>query len=472
MQKKDRVAESISRLLHLNYSSEKIRESIQTRANEAIASTDYNLGAALSKILIDNQIENTELYQNIFLKHLQYNEREGAVNIWWNALCFVSSGSHIRQFLKTNMQYMDDVDSKLYLDCMNLFLSKNVITSLKPKIQREILVYHGRIIFEIDETRQDALALFNQAMKLNAKDHRIWMPLYFLLGEFGSANARKEHLNEIVPRLQEDGRPLKNYPLTIESLEVELEELRSSAPISFEAPSASNADSDEVEDENEEEELALDVVATVDSILENEDSTDNTSEDEDEKVDDITTIEPFTITPEQDSTPITADTEGQIVASNLTPEPVSIDFSDSSDFALADSPAAMLDLGHLGTTNALEEPPSLDVSFEIGESVSMDLDGAAVDLDNNPEEGTPILFDIEAAANVKIVEISNIENHEDASDLRIDVDAIPAKEDVPLVVDLNHQENIPIPSPSGILISEMTIWTVVWSTILSASLPL
>ena len=61
------------------------------------------------------------------------------------------------------------------------------------------------------------------------------MPLYFLLGEFGSANARKEHLNEIVPRLQEDGRPLKNYPLTIESLEVELEELRSSAPISFEA---------------------------------------------------------------------------------------------------------------------------------------------------------------------------------------------------------------------------------------------
>ena len=78
---------------------------------------------------------------------------------------------------------------------------------------------YGALLFDIDSKRRKALSVYRQAHDADPEDNRTWMPLYFLLLEFGTPEQRLKHLREIVRKLVNDPRPLKAFPITIESLE-------------------------------------------------------------------------------------------------------------------------------------------------------------------------------------------------------------------------------------------------------------
>lgn len=103
----------------------------------------------------------------------------------------------------------------------------------------------GKLLADSLAFRARSLIFYKEAMRLDVEDDRIWLPLYFLLREFGSDEERLEHLRAIIPSLEQDRRPFKSFPITIETLHRDRQELErqlegSSVPyqrVSGESPS-------------------------------------------------------------------------------------------------------------------------------------------------------------------------------------------------------------------------------------------
>lgn len=109
-----------------------------------------------------------------------------------------------------------------------LFYAPGVATHSKVNQFLEI----GKYLSDSLAFRNRALVFYKEAMRLDAEDDRIWLPLYFLLREFGSGEERLEHLRAIIPSLEQDRRPLKSFPVTIETLMRDKEELERSFDVS------------------------------------------------------------------------------------------------------------------------------------------------------------------------------------------------------------------------------------------------
>ena len=83
----------------------------------------------------------------------------------------------------------------------------------------------GKCLADSDNFRSRAIVFYKEAIRLDQEDDRVWMPLYFLLRESGGGDERLQHLRLIVPRLEQDRKSLKAYPITLETLKRDLDEL-------------------------------------------------------------------------------------------------------------------------------------------------------------------------------------------------------------------------------------------------------
>ena len=232
----NRLTEGVQKLLFYGKSKSGLIKTFEAKIDQALESSDYNLAANYALAVIGEGIESTKIYDAIFLRDIQYEQRESAIGIWWRALQLVTTSSHARQYLKASKVLCEKRDAKLFGECLDRALKEKIGQSLGKKIHKEILIFHSSQIFENNKDRNRAFELYSDAFDLDPNDQRTWIPLYFLFGEFGEKSEKLNHLRHITAKIKLDPRPLKKYPITIESLEAELLKLEESEGVSNPKP--------------------------------------------------------------------------------------------------------------------------------------------------------------------------------------------------------------------------------------------
>ena len=217
---------AIARTIKLGEDRRVVQRIVSPHIEQAIQRGQSELAGRIAQTLIDNEAASADIYRTAFRASVAVRNDSRAKFCWWNGLVSVSDRIQAKAFMAETRQLLDREGRKeLLIDCYQEALKQRVGDRLGPKINREILIQYGALLFDSDARRNQALEIYAEAYRTDSEDNRTWMPLYFLLLEFGSPLARYRHLVEIISKLELDPRPLKAFPITIESLQAELKEL-------------------------------------------------------------------------------------------------------------------------------------------------------------------------------------------------------------------------------------------------------
>lgn len=217
---------AVSRLIKLGEDRRLVQRLVIPHIEQAMQQDQTELAGRIAQCLIDNDAASTEVFRVAFRAAVAVRNDARAKFCWWNGLASVSDRDRAKTFMAETRQILEREGRKeLLIDCYQEALRKRIGDRLGPKVNREILIQYGALLFDSDSRRDKALEIYVEAYRNDSEDNRTWMPLYFLLLEFGTPLERYRHLTEIITKLELDPRPLKAFPITIESLRAELKEL-------------------------------------------------------------------------------------------------------------------------------------------------------------------------------------------------------------------------------------------------------
>jgi tetratricopeptide (TPR) repeat protein len=217
---------AVGRLVRLGEDRRIVQRLVTPHVEHAMQIGQSELAGRVAQTLIDNDAASTDVFRIAFRAAVAVRNDRRAKLCWWNGLASVSDKARAKAFMAETRQLLDREGRKdLLIDCYQEALEHRIGDRLGPKIKREILIQYGALLFDSDARRDRALSIYVEAYRGDPEDNRTWMPLYFLLLEFGSPVERLRHLTEIISKLEQDPRPLKAFPITIESLQAELREL-------------------------------------------------------------------------------------------------------------------------------------------------------------------------------------------------------------------------------------------------------
>ncbi len=183
---------------------------------------------AIADIFIKSGFLNQELFQLAFSTAVNARLFDEAIEYWWQGLKSIQSRSAIKSYLVDTKVLLESAEREdLMLKCYRAAIQNGVADALPEKVRQEVLVEYGLILFDSDLRRSKALPVFKEAYNADRNDNRTWLPIYFILEEQGDITQQYLFLKEMIVLLREDLRPLRQYPVTIESLEMQLRELAS-----------------------------------------------------------------------------------------------------------------------------------------------------------------------------------------------------------------------------------------------------
>lgn len=220
------LGKAVARLLRLGDEPAKLQAVVVSHITAAQYQGDHELSGALCAVLIDNQIATTDVHKIAFKTAVARKNTELAVSTWWRGLSSVANKSKAKAYMAETTLILERAERRdLLMACYQTALSNDIGAHLGPQVRYEILLQYGVLLFDNDERRNEAFPIYREAFACDPDDSRSWMPLYFLLLEFGEPVDRLAHLKATLPRLTKDPRPLKSFPITVESLAAEFREL-------------------------------------------------------------------------------------------------------------------------------------------------------------------------------------------------------------------------------------------------------
>ena len=220
------MTRSVGRLLKLNEDASTIQRLIQPHVELAYNRGLWEMAGRLAAVLLDNGLVSSELHKIAMKAAIVARQPDQVINHWWRGLACVANKSKLRVYLAETSALLEKSEFKhLMLACYQAAFEHQIGDRIGPKIKHELILQYAAILFDQEATRATAMTVYAEACAAEPDDYRTWMPLYFLLIEYGTPSERLEHLRVILPKLKADPRPLKSFPLTIESLQVEVNEL-------------------------------------------------------------------------------------------------------------------------------------------------------------------------------------------------------------------------------------------------------
>jgi len=220
------LTKNAERLIGIGEDPNTVQKFLQKHVDKAFAKGRWHQASALAGVLIDVGIVSSDLYKVRLKASIIEKNQEQVVDCWWRGLACVANKSKMKSYLTETTVMIERGDLRhVLLECYKAALDHNVGDRIGPTSKQELMLVYAGMLFDSDNLRSRALAIYSEAYAADSNDYRTWMPLYFLLLEMGTATERLSHLREILPKLKIDQRPLKSFPLTIESLQLELRNL-------------------------------------------------------------------------------------------------------------------------------------------------------------------------------------------------------------------------------------------------------
>ncbi len=219
--------ESVVKALRLVAERENGKDAVRAASKSLIAKVNSSpeQTGRLASVFVECGVASVDMYASAF-NWLVKKDRDRAKRVWVDALKSMASASRTREFIKTTRAAADGADdAAIFGEALRQVFVEGVINKLHKRTKREILVQYGLLLFESESKRKKALRVFREVWGIDSNDSRIWMPLYFLNQEFGTPEERMANLRELIPKLVVDPTPLRKLPLTMESLQAELDNL-------------------------------------------------------------------------------------------------------------------------------------------------------------------------------------------------------------------------------------------------------
>ena len=218
------LAKTSARLMALGEEPQALLKVFEGLIQEAADRAESAEVVRRAQIAMEQGIVSSEMMKTGFRGAMRAGREDDAVHFWWRGLAAVSTRARAKVYMAETTRLIKGEGSALpdlQLRVLKEALDRRAAASLGAKTYQELLVQYGNLLFEQDGKRRQALPVFQDAHRNDADDVRVWLPLYFLLAEFATPAERHRYLAELLPRLERDPRPLKSYPLTLESLAAE-----------------------------------------------------------------------------------------------------------------------------------------------------------------------------------------------------------------------------------------------------------
>ena len=223
----ENIESGIGRLLSIGGSLEPVKEAVVSRIREHIAANNVDMAMRHLDIVMAQNLGSAELYRMALTFALRGGFDDRVKQIWWRGLTSVTSKSDAGAYLEETMEAFEQVQkTSLLLACFREGLIRKIKDKLPKRAYVEYLTRYGLLLFDNESQRKKATVVMRDVHELDPQESRVWMPLYFLLTDYGMPAQRLSHLDSIVPQLIHDQRPLRSFPLTLESLKAEREELQ------------------------------------------------------------------------------------------------------------------------------------------------------------------------------------------------------------------------------------------------------
>ncbi|MEZ4742275.1 MAG: hypothetical protein R3B45_07495 [Bdellovibrionota bacterium] len=181
----------------------------------------------LANCLNDNSIKHPGISIILFQIDIINNQQEDSIVKWTNGGLNCSSPQLAIEYIKESENFLTDHGNfdKFHLFLENLYTNEN-FSELSIEVQSEFIYSYAINLFDNPNRVNEALNVFRRYSELNPHDSRAWIPQYFILREINLSSERKDLIERILPAIRNNPSILDPYPLTIESLEKELRQLR------------------------------------------------------------------------------------------------------------------------------------------------------------------------------------------------------------------------------------------------------
>jgi hypothetical protein len=220
------LTRNAERLLKIGEDPVAVQRILQKHVDKSFSKGRWQQAGQLAGALINNGLVSSEIYKVTLKAAIVELDAEKVVDQWWRGLACVANKSKMKAYLSETTILIERGEMRhVLLDCYKAALDHNIGDRIGPTSKQELMLVYASMLFDQDETRRKALAIYSEVYAADPSNSRTWMPLYFLLLEFGAPTERLTHLRAILPKLRLDQRPLKSFPLTIESMQLELRNL-------------------------------------------------------------------------------------------------------------------------------------------------------------------------------------------------------------------------------------------------------
>ena len=226
--KQDLLAEKsftlIQSVLDSGYKKSEILSLIsETLRDENIDYRDHSL--KLLDILISEKKDSVSLGWKAFEYAVNRKLKDKQYRYWSLSLQGIDTKEKLSSFIKrcNNLTEKNGHVNVVY-SWIDRFLAENPDDTAE-EILDELRLIYGIYLFDTEKMQQRSFNILSQHFEKNINDNRVWIPLYFLGHRLGEKAFLINLLNTITPRLKVDATPLNNYPLTVESLDSNLENL-------------------------------------------------------------------------------------------------------------------------------------------------------------------------------------------------------------------------------------------------------
>jgi tetratricopeptide (TPR) repeat protein/nitrogen fixation-related uncharacterized protein len=194
--------------------------------------------SSVVKFLKDSLAEKGVLTSDISIeifKNMVSNEKYSeAIKLWQKTVLSLKDYDIWQKFLEATRDILNPLGrNELSFECLKAVYENSSEEFQTGEIWPDILFDYGSMLFTKQDFRTDAFDVFNQYYKIRPDDHRIWIPLFLMIKEFGTNTDALEYLESILPKVKERVYLCDLFPFGLEDFQVEIDQLRLSSTSRF-----------------------------------------------------------------------------------------------------------------------------------------------------------------------------------------------------------------------------------------------
>jgi tetratricopeptide (TPR) repeat protein len=218
---------AITRLHSILRETSYLHKIVSPHIENASNQGNYKVAAEMAHCLLGIGVSEPRLWLVKFKDLVKSEKIHLIADCWLSGLRLIEKGEGLQEYVSDTRKFLAMREqTQHYRAILQYAHDSEILKEMHWDAKNELTYSFACVLFDDKISQERSLSVFQTYHQQRPDDRRVWLPIYFLLREFGSPSDRRLHLERILPPIKEDSAVLHRYPITIESLEKELRSLR------------------------------------------------------------------------------------------------------------------------------------------------------------------------------------------------------------------------------------------------------